>query len=215
MAERCRHSALALLQADAVGLRVPRRIVILQGHPDPDERRLCRALAAAYAEGAREAGHAVTVVDLATIEIPMLRTQDEFEHGPVPQSLRPAAEAIRAADHILLVFPLWLGTMPALVKAFLEQVMRPHVAFEYQRNGFPKTLLGGRSARVVVTMGMPALAYRLWYRAHGLRGLERNVLRFVGIRPVRESLFGMVGAVSEARRQAWLQRMRVLGAKAA
>lgn len=193
---------------------MPRRIVILQGHPDPDERRLCRALAAAYAEGAREAGHPVILVDLATLEVPVLRTQEEFEHGPVPESLRPAAEAIRTADHILLVFPLWLGTMPALVKAFLEQVMRPHVAFEYQRNGFPKTLLGGRSARVVVTMGMPALAYRLWYRAHGLRGLERSILRFVGIGPVRESLFGMVGAAGERRRRRWLKRMRKLGAKA-
>ncbi|HYD68592.1 NAD(P)H-dependent oxidoreductase [Azospirillum sp.] len=194
---------------------MPRRIVVIQGHPDPEPRRLCRALADAYAEGAQEAGHSVTRVDIAALDFPLLRTQHAFEHEPVPDSLRPAQEAIVAAEHIVLVFPLWLGTMPALVKAFLEQVMRPGVAFAYQEKGNPKLLLGGRSARLVVTMGMPAFVYRFWYFAHGLKGLERNILRFVGIAPVRETLFGMVGAASEDKRRAWLEKMRVLGAKGA
>ncbi|MBP2314887.1 NAD(P)H-dependent oxidoreductase [Azospirillum soli] len=189
-----------------------RRIVVVQGHPDPDPNRLCRALADAYAEGAREAGHAVTRIDLAALDFPLLRTQAAFEHEPVPETLRPAQEAIVAADHIVIIFPLWLGTMPALVKAFLEQVMRPGVAFAYQEKGTPKLLLTGRSARLVVTMGMPAFVYRWWYFAHGLKGLERNILRFVGIKPVRETLFGMVGTASEATRRKWLKRMRDLGA---
>jgi putative NADPH-quinone reductase len=45
---------------------------------------------------------------------------DEFERGSGPDGLKEAA----ATEHIF-VFPLWLGTMPALLKAFLEQVMRP------------------------------------------------------------------------------------------
>lgn len=194
---------------------MPRRILVIQGHPDPDPRRLCRALADAYAEGAAQAGHAVTRVDIAALDVPLLRTQHAFEQEPVPDGLRPAQEAIVAAEHIVLVFPLWLGTMPALVKAFLEQVMRPGVAFAYQEKGNPKLLLAGRSARLVVTMGMPAFVYRFWYFAHGLKGLERNILRFVGIAPVRETLFGMVGTASEDKRRAWLAKMRVLGAKGA
>jgi putative NADPH-quinone reductase len=191
-----------------------RRIVVIQGHPDPDPQRLCRALANAYAGAARSAGHAVAHVDLATLDIPLLRTQQAFEHEPVPEALRPAQQAIMEAQHIVLVFPLWLGTMPALVKAFLEQVMRPGVAFAYQERGMPKRLLKGKSARLVVTMGMPSFVFRWWFGAHGLRGLERSVLGFVGIAPVRETLFGMVGAASEARRAAWLQTMRKLGERA-
>jgi putative NADPH-quinone reductase len=191
-----------------------RRIVVIQGHPDPDPQRLCRALANAYAGAARSAGHAVAHVDLATLDIPLLRTQQAFAHEPVPEALRPAQQAIMEAQHIVLVFPLWLGTMPALVKAFLEQVMRPGVAFAYQERGMPKRLLKGKSARLVVTMGMPSFVFRWWFGAHGLRGLERSVLGFVGIAPVRETLFGMVGAASEARRAAWLQTMRKLGERA-
>jgi putative NADPH-quinone reductase len=98
--------------------------------------------------------------------------------------------------------------MPALLKAFLEQVMRPGVALEYRKHGFPRGLLAGRSARLVVTMGMPALIYRWCLRAHGVRGLERSVLGFAGMAPVRETLLGMVDAASDAKRQGWLDRMR-------
>jgi len=59
-----------------------------------------------------------------------LRTQHEFETGRIPAALAPARDAIRAAQHLLIVFPLWHGTMPALLKAFIEQVMRPGVALE-------------------------------------------------------------------------------------
>jgi len=101
--------------------------------------------------------------------------------------------------------------MPALVKAFLEQVMRPGVAFAYEPKGLPRKLLAGRSARVVVTMGMPVLAYRWWFFGHGLKGLERSILRFVGIRPVRQTLFGMVGTADAGRRAKFLATMRFLG----
>ena len=114
----------------------------------------------------------------------------------------------------MIVFPLWLGTMPAVVKAFLEQIMRPGIAFAYQKRGFPKRLLAGRSARIVVTMGMPAFMYRWYFGGHGLRGLERSILRFAGIKPVRETLIGMVGDAGEARRRRWLDRMRDYGRRA-
>jgi putative NADPH-quinone reductase len=189
-------------------------ILIIQGHPDPAGGRLCHALADAYAEGARQAGHEVSQIRLAGIDIPPLRNKDEFEHGMLPDSLKDAAAALTAANHIVLVFPLWLGTMPALVKAFLEQVMRPGVAFEYQPKGFPKKLLKGRSARVVVTMGMPAFAYRWFYFAHGVTGLKRNILKFVGISPVRETFYGMVEAAGPEGVKRWLEEMRALGGKA-
>jgi putative NADPH-quinone reductase len=189
-----------------------RRIAVIQGHPDPDPARLCRALGDAYAEGAQAGGHVVDRIDLARLDFQLLRDQQAFEHGEVPDVLRPASEAVRSADHLVIIFPLWLGTMPALVKGFLEQVMRPGVAFEYQAKGFPKKLFKGKSARLVVTMGMPAFAYRWLYMAHGLKGLERSILGFVGIGPIRETLFGGVGAATEEKRKSWLEKMRQLGA---
>ena len=193
-----------------------RRILIVVGHPDPSPDRLCRGLAKAYGEGAEKAGHAVRRVDLAVLEFPMLRTMQEFEHGALPVELKDAAEAIVWAEHIVFVFPLWLGTMPALLNAFLEQVMRPGTAFAYpdKGGGFTRSLLRGRSARVVVTMGMPSVVYRLWFLGHGIAGMKRSILHFVGISPVRETLFGMVAGASDATRAKWIRQIRNLGERA-
>src|SRR3569832_2163708 len=137
----------------------------------------------------------------------MLRTMQEFEHGAIPDGLEEAAEAIVWAEHFLFVFPLWLGTVPAMLKAFLEQVMRPGTAFAYpaEGQGLAKSLLRGRSARLVVTMGMPAPVYRIWFLSHGIAGMRRGIRNLAGIRPVRETLLGMVANASEAKRAGWIK----------
>jgi putative NADPH-quinone reductase len=150
---------------------------------------------------------------VARFDFPILRTQRDFETGQVPENLVEARDAIVSAHHVTVIFPLWHGTMPALLRAFIEQVMRPGVALEYRKQGFPRRLLSGRSARLVVTMGMPAMIYRWYFRTHGVRGLERSILGFAGMRPIRESLLGMVNAASVARRQRWLIQMNQFGSR--
>src|SRR5262245_42841392 len=109
-----------------------------------------------------------------------------------------------------IIYPLWLGTMPALLKAFFEQTFRPGFAFKTGERGWG-SLLQGRSARIVVTMGMPAFIYRWYFGAHGLKSLERSILRFVGIRPIRETLIGMIANADEGKRKAYLEKLRALG----
>lgn len=191
------------------------RIVILQGHPDGTTGHFCHALADAYAQGAEGAGHTVARVDVARLDFPLLRSQADWEHGATPPALLPVQRMIADADHLVLFFPLWLGDMPALLKGFLEQVARPGFAFRAEGgNPFAHKALGGRSARVVVTMGMPATVYRWYFQAHAVRSLERNILAFVGIAPVRRTLIGMLGRLDARRAGKWLDRMRALGAAA-
>lgn len=192
-----------------------RRIVIVQGHPDTDARHLCHALADAYAESAGAAGHELRRVEVAQLDFPLLRSQADWQHGSVPAALAPVQRDVLWAQHLVFVFPLWMGDMPALLKGFIEQLARPGFAFkEAASNPFGAKGLGGRSARVVVTMGMPALVYRWLYRAHSLKSLERNVLGFVGIAPVSETLIGGVDGLGEAGVRRWLQHMHRLGRKA-
>ncbi len=196
-----------------------RRILILQGHPDASARHLNHTLAEAYAEGARQAGHEVRVVEIARLDFPLLRSQQEWEHGPLPTGLQAAQDDIAWAQHMVILFPLWLGDMPALLKGFLEQVARPGFAFkgdaaERSSNPFMFKGLKGRSARIVVTMGMPALVYRWFFRARSVGLLKRNILGFVGISPVRDTLIGMVDRLGEAGVRKWQERLRALGARA-
>lgn len=189
------------------------RILIVQGHPDNSRPHLCHALAGAYEQGARKAGHEIRLLDVAALDFPLLRSQEEWETGTVPATLAPAQEAIRWATHIVFFFPLWLGDMPAVLKGFLEQVARPGFAFAYAKGNSPFNSKGltDRSARLVVTMGMPALVYRWIFRAHSVKSLERNILGFVGISPVNETLVGMAGNVDAARASKLLASMRRLG----
>lgn len=189
-------------------------ILILVGHPDPDPARLARALARAYADGASAAGHDVETIDLAQLDIPLLRRRSDFETGPPPPAVVPVQAAITRAEHLVVIFPLWLGGAPAALHAVFEQVFRPGFAFAAgDRTAGAKAALGGRSSRLVVTMGMPALVYRWWFGAHGVKALEYNLLRFCGIRPVRTTLLGMVEG-KPARRKRWLERMAALGRRA-
>jgi putative NADPH-quinone reductase len=193
-----------------------KRILVINGHPDRQRHHLCTALTEAYVEGASGAGHEIRRIDLAGFQFPMLRSQVEFEESNLPDELIVAVEDILWAEHLVFVFPLWLGSMPALVKAFLEQVMRPGIAFEYGADRTAtKMLLQGRSARLIVTMGMPAIVYRLWFMNHGIAALRRGILNFVGIRPVRESLYGMVDKVGDEKRRKWLSQVKQLGHRAA
>jgi putative NADPH-quinone reductase len=193
-----------------------KRILLILGHPDPKGGHLCQALAQAYADGATAAGHSLRRVDVAQLDFPVLRSAEEFEHGPLPPVLKPVQDDIDWAQHLVVFFPLWLGDMPALLKAFLEQVARPGFAFRDDGNGgFGKKGLSGRSARVVVTMGMPALVYRWYFRAHSVKSLERNVLGFVGFAPVHETLIGLVDRMQAQERERWFDKLRSLGRKAA
>ncbi len=189
-----------------------RRIAILQGHPDASGNHLLNAMADAYAEGARSSGHEVRRIEVAKLDFPLLRTQAEFESDKLPPALVQARDDMRWAEHWVFLFPLWHGTMPALLKGFLEHIFRPGFAMEYREKQFPKRLLAGRSARVVVTMGMPVVLYRWYFGALGVRAFERSMLGFAGIKPIRESFYGLTFA-DQKKRLRWIEDMRRYGTR--
>ncbi len=190
---------------------MPQRIAIIDGHPDPERSHFCHAAADAYRLGAEESGHEVRTIRLSDTEVPLLRSRREWESDPAPAVIRESQEIIGWADHIVIVYPLWLGDMPAILKAFLEQVFRPGFAFEAGSGSMGKKLLGGKSAHIIVTMGMPAAVYQLYFRAHSLKSLKRNILGFVGIGPVASTVIGSIESISKAKHREWLRVIRAYG----
>jgi len=187
-----------------------KKILIINGHPDPRPERLCAALADAYAEGARSAGSEVRRIDVGALDFPLIRNADDFINKAPPAAIVEAQESVRWAEHLFIVHPLWLGAAPALLKGFFEQVFRYGFALE-PGGGSLAGLLRWRSARVVVTMGMPGFIYRTVFGAFGIRGFERGVLQLSGLGPVRHTFLGGVEAASPKHRAKWLERMRRLG----
>ena len=189
-----------------------RRITIIQGHPDPDESRFGHALGWTYEEGAVEGRHEVRTIDVARLDFPLIRTRKDFEKGPVPDDIAVAQQDILWANHLVICYPLWLGTLPALLKGFFEQTFRYGYALDVGgKTGRLRKLLKGRSARIIVTMGMPAAVYRYYFRAHGLKSLESGILAISGISPVRSTLIGSVEKPAARYRERWLDEIRELG----
>lgn len=180
-------------------------VLIILGHPRTNS--LCGALAAAYGKGAQEAGAKVRQLDLAMLDFdPDVHTvspnQQSFE-----DDIRKARELILWAEHLVFVYPTWWGTMPALLKGFLDRVLTPDFSFKTCEGGTGyQGLLNGRSAQLITTMDTPPLIHSLIYRQPGRNAMERATLGFCGVRPVRSLVCGSVKDSNLQQRQQWLER---------
>jgi putative NADPH-quinone reductase len=190
-----------------------KRILIVVGNPL--RQTLCEALADEYAQGAERSGHRVTTVLLADLKFdPILREGYRREQKLEPD-LKAVAQELTACNHVVLIFPLWCGDMPALLKGFIERILQPDLIARHNTEGAMNwRLFSGKTAHIVMTMGMPVSIYRFWYGAHALKLLKNNILKFIGIRPVHQTLFGMVTSVASHKRTRWLKQMHRLGLNA-
>jgi len=187
-------------------------VLVVLGHPR-GAASLCGALAAAYAEGAREAGCAVELADLSTCRF----DPDVVAPSPRAQPLEPDLAALKAAveraDHLVLVYPNWWGTMPALLKGALDRLLLPGWAFEETTGGTGyEGRLGPRTAEILTTMDTPPLAYRLVYGSPGRRAMADATLGFCGIETTRFTPFAVVKDATPEVRRDWIERARGLGA---
>ena len=189
---------------------MPEQIAILYGHPDQSVARLCHALSKAYEETARETGHIVKRIDVGKLEFRSVLSSDDFQNGAVPMDIKSAQSIVSDSNHLCIIYPLWLGTMPGKFKMFLEQLFRPGFALDYSNPGFPGKMLTGKSADVIITMGMPTIAFRGFYFSHSVRNLKRNILEFCGIEPVKITYIGGVEQLSPAQMRKQFAKVRKL-----
>lgn len=188
-----------------------RRVFVLDGHPDPAPERFVHRLAEGYEQGAHAGGHQVMRLRLADLDVPLVRGKDDY-HGDPPEQLRACLDAIEWAQHVAILHPLWLGTMPAALKALFEQLVRPGFAFSTPRLGaWPVKFWRGKTARIVITMGMPRPAAWWLLGLGGASGPQRAILRSSGFRGVRTTLIGGAEGLSSEARSAWVARVAELG----
>jgi NAD(P)H dehydrogenase (quinone) len=167
-------------------------IVMIDGHPDSG--RLVSALMDLYEAALSAALPAASTVTRFALRD--LRFDPVLHRGYTGvQALEPDLErllaAIEAADHLMIGFPLWWGAEPALVKGLLDRALLPGRAFRYHTDDLLwDRLLSGRSADLMVTMDTPPWYLRLVYGDAVITRWKRQVLGFVGCKPVRVFRFG-------------------------
>ena len=190
-----------------------KRILMILG--TPKNVSLCTALGEAYAQGARDKGHVVRQLKLGEMSFdPILRSGYEQSQTLEPDLLE-AQRQIHWAEHLVFVYPVWWGGIPALLKGFFDRTFLPGFAFKYRnRSQLWDKLLSGRTADLLVTMDTPPWYFRWIYGAPAHRQMIRTILGFSGIKTRRLSEFAPVRPSSEAQRQNWLRRAESLGSRA-
>lgn len=190
-----------------------KKILIINGNPREDS--LSDALVAAYAQGAKQAGHQVQIMVLRDLKFDPVLWNGYNKIQPLEADLQAAQEWLRWSQHTVWVFPTWWGGPPALLKGFLDRTILPSFGFKYRENSpFWDKLLAGRSARIITTMDAPYLWYRLAYRSAGTALMRNAFLKFCGIKPVRSTHLDRVRYRKPADIAKWLEKMTALGRKA-
>jgi putative NADPH-quinone reductase len=188
------------------------KILVINGHPDPES--FCSALSRAYLEGAASQSAEIRTIDLSQISFDPILKYGYRKRTGLEEDLVKAQEFIRWADHLVIVYPTWWGTMPAVLKGFFDRVFLPGFAFKFRENSaLWDKLLTGRSAHLIVTMDTPSWYNRLIYRHAGHQVMKRNILNFCGIKPVRLTEINRVNSSSAEQRAEWLDKVRRLGSK--
>lgn len=189
-----------------------KRILVILGHPASNS--FCGALAERYAQSAVRAGHEVRQLFLGTMDFDPVLREGYQQVQPLEADLRRAQADIVWAEHLTLVYPIWWGGIPALLKGFFDRVFLPGFAFKYREGkAFPDKLLHGRSAHLLVTMDTPPWYYRWVYRMPGLHQVRKTTLAFCGIEPQRTLTFGPILGSSADQRETWLLQAQAIASR--
>lgn len=189
-----------------------KKILIIQGHPDKES--YCHALANAYVKGAASSGAEIKMIRTGELKFNPNLSFGYRKRTELEPDLLQAQEDIRWADHIVMVYPIWWGMVPAVLKGFIDRVFLPGFAFQKHPNSlWWDKLLKGKTARIISTMDTPPWYYRFIYKMPSNHAIKKITLEFSGIRPVKVTNIGPLKDSSERFRKKWLDKVEKIGEK--
>ncbi len=187
-----------------------KRILVIQGNPIADSYG--EALAQSYVKGAEGAGAEVRLLQLSALEFNPNLSGGYRNKLALEPDLIQAQEWIKWAEHLVFVFPIWWGSLPALMKGFIDRTFMPGFAFKYQKGKpLPDKLLKGRTARLISTMDGPHWYYRLVQGQPGHRMMKDSTLHLCGVKPVRATTIDLMNKRTDQQRNEWLSKIEQLG----
>jgi len=185
------------------------KILVLLGHPDADT--FSGTLATAYQQSAQEAGHEVRRVNLDELSFDPILHKGYREIQPLEPDLVALQEDWKWADHIVIVYPNWWTTMPALLKGMFDRMYLPGFAFNFDKaSGKVIEHFKGKTARVIVVSGTHS-PFMTWLKFGDYTNeIVHGILGFSGIR-ARATTFGPCNKADETVSERWLAKAAALG----
>ncbi|MEK7613941.1 MAG: NAD(P)H-dependent oxidoreductase [Patescibacteria group bacterium] len=188
-----------------------KNIFILIGHPDP-EPTFTSALANSYGEGAREGGHQVRIQHLGKMQFDPILHRGYKTIQALEPDLIQFQENITWANHVVILYPNWWYSIPALLKGLFDRVWLPGFAFQFFKNGLGwHQKMRGKTARIFIcSLAHPLLSYLLF--GDFTNELSRGILGFSGF-TTKINIFSSSEKASVKTHKRWLHFVRKLGKK--
>lgn len=187
-----------------------KKILILNGHPKKDS--FCEALCNAYKSGAQASGNEVVQLNLYDLKFDLSLKNGYSQTGNLEPDIILAQEKIKWAQHLVIVHPVWWGSVPALLKGFFDKALLPGFAFKYRESGMLwDKLLTGKTGRIIYTADTPIWLYNYFFKAPSVNQVKNRTLKFCGIDPVKVTAIAPIRKSKFDFRQKWLKQIEQLG----
>jgi putative NADPH-quinone reductase len=192
-------------------MRESMKISIILAHPRPGSFN--HAIVDEAAAVLLQSGHIVTIHDLYREQFdPVLPADEIARDAPLPSAIACHCREIAAADGIVFVHPDWWGMPPAILKGWIDRVLRPGVAYRFAATdsgeGIPAGLLAAKAVLVFNTSNTPAEREQEVFGDPLERLWKDCIVSFCGVRTFRRRMFGVMVTSSEEQRKSWLFEVR-------
>jgi putative NADPH-quinone reductase len=190
-------------------------ISIILAHPNPQSFN--HAIASTAVETLRQIGHQVILHDLCQEQFPALLPAAELQ----PKAMLDPVVAghcreITRADGIIIVHPNWWGMPPAILKGWIDRVLRMEIAYRFVANdkgeGVPVGLLKAKTAIVFNTANTPGDREKEWFGDPLEILWKKCVFDLCGVKNVQRRTFAVVITSTPEQRAGWLEEVRQIAA---
>ncbi|WCL80985.1 NAD(P)H-dependent oxidoreductase [Saprospira sp. CCB-QB6] len=189
-----------------------KKIVIIVGHPDKESYNF--SLAAAYKAGAEQSGAEVREINIRDLDFNPNLEYGYRKRTELEPDLLQSQETLKWADHIVWVYPVWWGSVPAIMKGFLDRVLLPGFAFKKRDDSlWWDKFFTGKTSRIISTMDQPNWYYKWIYKAPSHNAMKKLTMNFIGVKSVKITSIGPVRMSKDAFRANWLKKVEELGRK--
>jgi putative NADPH-quinone reductase len=179
----------------------------------PDRHSFNHAIAKTAVQQLANNGHGVFFHDLYGENFDPLLAGKEIPYGALlPQIIREHCEEIAKAEGIIIVHPNWWGQPPAILKGWIDRVMRPGIAYEFLEGdsgeGIPKGLLRAKAAIVFNTANTEPEREKNVF-GDPLETIWKNcVFGLCGVSEFYRRTFSIVITSTESQRRKWLDEVK-------
>ena len=193
------------------------KTLIIYNHPH--EGSFCSAIRDAVISGLDVGGHEYKVIDLDKDGFdPVMREKDlsafvqasrnpEKEIEGLDTLVEVYVNKMRWAERIVMIFPIWWMTMPAMMKGFVDKVIFPGLVYKMEGGKLVSQLSRLKQVVVITTMNTPAAIYESTFNNSIEGSLIKGTFNQIGIHDIRWISLNMVKPVGDEKRWLWLDEI--------